>query len=384
MASETHAMADSTPTGTAAFGQISRGWTRAMFAYDMAQSIDLDRAEAAVQRASVGAAREGFETSRKGPRHFQFHPARLRLSEPAPGVEVAGFNTEPRIEAVIYDFGAVSIAYTFPVRGSFDRLVALGEALYENDALLADSRRRVERLASLLSPAAGRPSLSPLVEDYVVHWIEAMEPNGALPNGRIDAARAEVARLLRCERAALSAQEIDDALARRISYGEHDAAVIDWNAALIIGPEADAEHAILEYANVELLEMRLLDDQLDEALERAYTAVQRRRRVGGLFRADHNLRAVARMQMDAAVLFEGVNNALKLVGDQYLARLYRAASERLHLPAWDTSILRKLETLESIYQKMSDAQSSTRMEVLEWIIIVLIAVSTVIPFIVSK
>ena len=44
-------------------------------------------------------------------------------------------------------------------------------------------------------------------------------------------------------------------------------------------------------------------------------------------------------------------------------------------------LFRSLETLESIYQKMSDAASSRRLEVLEWIIIVLIAASIAIPFI---
>ena len=37
------------------------------------------------------------------------------------------------------------------------------------------------------------------------------------------------------------------------------------------------------------------------------------------------------MQVESAVLFEGVNNALKLLGDQYLARVYRLASQRFHL-----------------------------------------------------
>jgi uncharacterized Rmd1/YagE family protein len=52
----------------------------------------------------------------------------------------------------------------------------------------------------------------------------------------------------------------------------------------------------------------------------------------------------------------------------------------LHLEAWDASILRKLETLESIYGKMSDRATTRRMEVLEWIIIVLIAVSIAVSF----
>jgi uncharacterized Rmd1/YagE family protein len=70
-----------------------------------------------------------------------------------------------------------------------------------------------------------------------------------------------------------------------------------------------------------------------------------------------------------------VTNALKLVGDQYLARLYRMAAQRMRLPEWDASIARKLQTAESIYQRLSDQASTIRLEVLEWIIIVLIAVS---------
>ena len=64
-----------------------------------------------------------------------------------------------------------------------------------------------------------------------------------------------------------------------------------------------------------------------------------------------------------------------LLGDQYLARVYRIVSQRFHLEAWDASILRKLQTLESIYGKMSDRAGTRRMEVLEWIIIILIALS---------
>src|SRR5262249_49576896 len=95
---------------------------------------------------------------------------------------------------------------------------------------------------------------------------------------------------------------------------------------------------------------------------------------------DTDLQRVAQLQVDNALLFEGVNNALKLLGDQYLARVYRLASNRFHLPEWDASILRKLQTLESIYEKMSDAASSRRLEILEWIIIVLTALSVIVYF----
>ena len=53
----------------------------------------------------------------------------------------------------------------------------------------------------------------------------------------------------------------------------------------------------------------------------------------------------------------------------------------MHMPDWDTSILRKLQTAESIYQKLSDQQTNRRMEALEWIIILLIAFEVVMSFI---
>ncbi len=75
-----------------------------------------------------------------------------------------------------------------------------------------------------------------------------------------------------------------------------------------------------------------------------------------------------------------LNNALKLVGDEHLARLYAAAARRFHLADWDLSILRKLRTVDDLSQKLADEASARRMEVLEWIIIILIAASMVIPF----
>lgn len=124
--------------------------------------------------------------------------------------------------------------------------------------------------------------------------------------------------------------------------------------------------AVLEFANVDLLEMRYLDQQLDDALDQVYRALSRHTWHGlhlpGATRSD--LRRFARLQVDHAIL-EGVNNALKLLGDQYLARVYRLASARFHLAEWDASILHKLEALESSYEKMSDAAANWRMEVLD-------------------
>ena len=171
-------------------------------------------------------------------------------------------------------------------------------------------------------------------------------------------------------------------MAYRLSFGCDDVTIVDWNAALIVDHEGDDVRAVLEFANVELLEMRYLDRNLDDALDRSYKALTMRRGTA-LFRwggVGTDQDRVARMQVDSAILFEGVNNALKLLGDQYLSRVYRLVSQRFHLAEWDAGILRKLQTLDSIYEKMSDQATTRRMEGLEWIIIILIAISIILPF----
>ncbi len=367
---------------------IQRGTAWVMFAYDAALGIDLEEARRRIPDPASDRPESGLRR-RPTPAYFRLRPPPLRVTERLGGggggaLTVAGIAVDERVECALYDFGAISILYRLPIAGPVAGLGALAEALYDNAALLADSRRRVESLVARLGAALRSPELAPVVEDYVVYHAPAWDGGGAA-DGVIERGRRAMAQVLRAEAEPLSEQEVADALACRVSYGERDAVVIDWNAAMLLGPEAEDVLGVLEFANIELLEMRILDDRLDGALEEAYAGLWRGGRAHlSPARNRRDLARVATLQLDAAMLFEGVNNALKLIGDQYLARLYRVAAQRLHLAEWDASILRKLQTLESLYQKASDRQSAWRMEILEWIIIVLIAASMVIPFVVGK
>jgi hypothetical protein len=282
---------------------------------------------------------------------------------------------------VVYDFGAVSVVYSILIDGPFLDLLALSEELYDNQILLSDSRGRAERILEVMGDAAAKPGIVDFVEDYVVFQVEAFATTLG-PKELCSRYAQEIAQILRVERQPLSEEEVEDALLSRISYGSHDMVIADWNASLVLDREGDDNLAVLEFANVELLEMRYLDQKMDRALDQAYEALSKQgwhlHRMVGSYGAD--LRRVAELQVDSAVLFEGVNNTLKLLGDQYLARLYRMVSKRFHLQEWDASIIRKLQTLESIYEKISDQASNRRMEVLEWVIIILIAVSISLEF----
>lgn len=365
------------PTGAPAAVRNLRGACYASFAYDIGAAIDLDGAE----RRLTSAARERMQHRRRAPAHFAIQPAPIRTARAVEPIAIAQCVASPLADVVLYDFGAALVTFQIPLEGALERLLEVSDALYDNPALLVTARSALESILDTIRPAVSRPNISDLVEEYFIFQIETAEPP-LTPESLLAEQREFVARVLRSERGRLSADEISDALAVRTSYRPDDLALIDYNAALLLDREAEDVRAVLEFANVELLEMRFLDSKLDAALDDAYAVLLRRRRLRAFspsYRVD--MQRIARLQADSAVLFEGVHNALKLLGDPYLARVYRLASQRFHLPQWDAAILRKLQSLDSIYGKLSDESAARRMELLEWIIIALIFVSILLPFI---
>jgi len=354
-----------------------------VFAYDIGMGIDLTRAGPLLDRAmDQSIHKDGERRTRRAPKYFEFRPAPLRVTRPIAPIALKACQTLPVADCTLYDFGAMTVTYLVHADGPLEGLLELSETLYENRALLEGSRAIAEQVLQEVWSAVTRPALAPPVEDYAIYRLRltdsAGQPMQVPLRSLIEIHGPTLARVLRADRQILSEQEVKDALSCQISYTPDDAAIIDWNAAILFLEESEDVRSVLEFANVELLEMRQLDDQLDLAMEKSYHALTRPARRGFFSRllpgaSGSELRRVAELQIDGSLLFENVSNALKLLGDQYLARVYRISAGRLHLPDWDASILRKLSVLESIYEKLSDRQGSHRMELLEWIVIILIA-----------
>jgi hypothetical protein len=348
-----------------------RGECQIMLAMDIGFAIDLDHAERLTARQ---AQRENIRHRRRSPSHFAYRPAPLRLSHaltssPIAGIDVVG------VELVLYDFGAAGVIYHVPIQGTLASLIPLASMLYGHEAMLHDARERVDRLVETIRESIDRPQRTELVEDYIVY---RLDPASVSATEFVALHATTIAQVLRAEAAALSGQQVAESMSSVLSYGLDDAAVIDWNAAIVIDAQGDDILAILEFANVELMELRQLDEQLDEQLDQAYRTISR---PGLRLLRGSDMRRLGRLQVEGALLYEGVNNALKLLGDQFLAKAYSAASNRLHIPEWDSVILRKLQTIESIYEKLDDRLNTVRMELLEWIIIVLIAFEIVMSLI---
>lgn len=338
-----------------------RGVCHILYCLDLAQAIDL-----VLAKERLVAWRQALfqHKSRVLPREAVLPPLRVRFA--AEAIDLGDWATSAEVELALYAGGNLAVTWSIPFDTSLEDLVDLSALLYDNPTMIENSNRLARELLGSLGDAASKAEVSSAIEDYVFFEVRA----GEVP---MDAAgRQALARVLRAESGVLSEQEVTDALSDCVSYGENEACYIDWLGAFAWGGEFEDERLVLELANVELLGLRALDSRLDEEIVQAHKLVGRHQRVIGPARRD--LDRIGRMQADGAVLFEGTDNALKLVSDDYLARVYRTVAERFHFNDWDSAIARKLGVLRDIYQGLTDRASHRRSEVLEWIIILLIAV----------
>ena len=344
------------------------------FAFDIGYEIDLDRARPLMPGESGHLSRR-----RRTPESIRYRPAPLRAHlDPSglalPGVTPAG---PPRAELAIFDFGAISLTLRFPVFLTPAELLALAAELAEPGPLTASARLVVAPWVERIRPVVLGFEVSDLSEEYVV--FQVAEP-------RIDWLadhRDWVAGLVRLESEPLSEPEMREATRRSISYAPDDLVVLDWAAAFVADRDCAETLQVIEFANVQLLEFRHIDDRLDDRLEATYRLIRPGQKRPRLWKATHHdaLRSVRELEIEATSLFERTDNALKLIGDQYLSRVFDLASARFHLDEWQQSIRRKLDTVGDVYDLLVQQAGGSRTEALELVVIALIALEVVLALV---
>jgi hypothetical protein len=280
-------------------------------------------------------------------------------------------------DATVFDFGAVNIAFRLPFALAAGQVARLADGLADPRPLLEAAKAAAQPLFDRLRPAIKEPHWSDLTEEYFVFQFTP-GPNQACltPAALVGECAPWLAGLVRLDSGPLAADEVAEALRRRISYTPNDLAVVEWAAAVLLDDDCDDSLQTLEFANVQLLEFRNLDRRVDAALDHAYGQIhpltEYRLPVWGF--QSRPLRVLGDMRIDAVVLFSRTSNALKLVGDQYLARLYRLVSERLRLEEWSRGIQESLDEAQTVYEILREESAAARIELLEIIIVVLILI----------
>jgi hypothetical protein len=293
--------------------------------------------------------------------------------------EALGFS----VRFKLFDYGVISIALARPLPRTWPDLVESGLALQDDPRLAATCESLCRDLIGRLHPALTSPREDLVTEDYIVFSITELEgrPTAqALVEQRGD----DIVRLLRGEREALSRQERDEVLRHRISYLEHDLLVPTWSSAFVYDNEGGVQAAseILEFANSQLLEFRYYDDLLARELARIYADLQTPAwfRGWGGRRYTRAAQQVHALFIDVNELTDRAENALKVAGDIYTARVLTLTGARLGLDQWKASVQDKLETLDDIYRFAVEQTGMARGEALELMIVLILVFELVLFF----
>jgi hypothetical protein len=373
------APAEAPPGGFAPSGSYP-GVLHVHVAFDWGDEIDLGKA-----RSLVPAETYIFPRRRRTPPSITYRPAPLRLALPPCTIECPEIGSvQPQGEVTLFDFAAVSVALHIPFRLFPKALTRLAGWLADPAPLIKTARACLEGFHRKLLPAIQNPLWQDdLSEEYFVFQLLPETAPGPAAQLLQDHA-GWLAGLVRLESGPLSDEEIVEALRRHLSYSPDDLFVADWAAAFLLDRDCDETLQVIEFANLQLLEYRHIDNRLDDNLAGAVRLLHPLPRSWSpWFLRSHvqPLRQMGELKVEASGLFERTGNVLKLVGDQYLARVYRLVDGRFHLEEWEQSIQRKLEVAEGIYQVVSDQAASHRTEFLEVIVILLILLEVVLALI---
>jgi hypothetical protein len=350
---------------------ILRGALHVFVAFDWGDEVNLEEARRLLPAESQDLARR-----RRTPSSIAYRPAPLRYPLGGVRLELAEIGAvETAAEAIVFDFGGVSVSLRIPFELSPAALARLAGSLAEPQKLVDAARSASQELFERLKPAIQQAAWSPLGEEYFVFQIPPGDPP-ALPEELLEQHSDWLAGLVRLETEPLSREEIAIAVQSRIGYSQCDILIADWSASVLVDRDCEETLQTIEFANLQLLEYRFIDNLLDARMSEAYSTIHRTIRSWLPFWRTHArpLRRLGELRIEANSLFQRAENALKLVGDQYLARVHRLIAARFHLEQWEQSIRGSLDVVEGAYQVVSDQSASFRIELLEVVVIVLITI----------
>ncbi|MHB1260563.1 MAG: hypothetical protein ACYC2H_02480 [Thermoplasmatota archaeon] len=199
-------------------------------------------------------------------------------------------------------------------------------------------------------------------------------------------APGDVPDLLQRERAALAQlvadapgeslvpERLASAWKHTLQYTPGDAAIFGWDHAVVLDGPGEYEDIldVIELANLELLEFRSYDADLDRKLESSFVALDRLWARGGLFRSARTaLAEISKLRVRFARLTDNLHDTGKLFGDWYTAQMHRHLHERFHLASWEKAVASKMETLEDLFHLAQEEANHRRTLILEVMVVVL-------------
>ena len=239
------------------------------------------------------------------------------------------------------------------MRHRYDGRVQMIECRFEIDdpfaATVLTKRTKIQNvLQSRFIPDAHRQG--GLYEEYSILLVKEAKPT---PDKWIDRNALTLSNFIRSQRGVFDKEEINEILGSRIRYSAEELTLVDWEGAVIVAPAADfrSDIALLKIGNYQLLRYRMLDQTIEEMLEKINEAFFKNRRT----RPTRGLvRQIAEHKLEVMLDFERAEQSLLLIGDWYTAKLYESIHNEFYLKDWKESVRAKLDNLENIVETIQE------------------------------
>ncbi len=337
--------------------------------YDIGKEIDINLLEMALAR-SYYTARANFQRIKPKSIKIEVPPLLLRMLPT--DVAIDGTRYDLLASARIYDIGAISLCFVYESAShQNDALEEIGLS-FANEEILSDLfSSYLHTLKEILRPHIEDIAIDDsFYEDYIIYYTDNQE-------NHIDPVV-----LLLGEKCCFSQQMREEVLKNSLSYSQDDITILSWNAALLKDPAIPTDlFDLIEYANVQVFELRYYDQELSKQMEKMYDDIERADRFTWIrrMRRYHQIMAeLMEIHAEVSEITEKVNNLIKVTEDIYYARVYATALKVLRSQLWSDSVNRKIEVIQENYSMLSDEVRIQHSNFLEWVIITLIALEFVV------
>lgn len=274
----------------------------------------------------------------------------------------------------VRDFGVLSILYQINIVPGTDwkSLVQIASDLEEGSEIDLIAKQQAQEVSTAIHPALKKPTEWKAFEDYIIYFIEEFQ--GGLQIKDLLNSADIPALLLAEDKVKLSEPSKKAIMENVFQYGENDLTLVEWNSALVVEPSGGREVPdILEFAVTHLMEMRFYDEMLDQKLGALYDDIEKKRTSIWSSRFDRIYEDSSSRYIEFLEFIERVENSLKVVGDFYLATIYRAATRKFRLSDWQSNVTRKMNMLAQVSNLLQGEINMRRSHIMEITIILLIA-----------
>lgn len=357
---------------------IKRGTILIYRLFDIAEEINISQVEAILQD---NRGPDRFKVPKYIDRaiHLKNPPVSFGLGEEVFSVQSRTIKADVVVK--VRDFGVISIIYQIhiPQGTSWKDLIELAQNLEEGSEIDRLAEQQCREITKTIFPALKKPSNWKGFEDYIVYFLEEFENNLSVD---VFKNKVDFTALMLAENQVRLSEEMKKSSAEAIyQYGENDLTIIDWNSAIVIEPSGTRDIPdILEFALTHLMEMRYYDDLLDIKLGSLYDDIQIKRHSIWVSKYDNLYKEASSRYIEFIEFLERVENSLKVVGDFYLAKLYRGATTQFRLKDWQESVTRKMNILAQVSNLLQGEMNVRRSHLLEITIVLLIAYEIIAAF----